>query len=45
VGKRLGDLPGPVLVHTAAIEFANDDAMHLGDGLEQAVGLEVEDQA
>jgi len=32
-------------VHAAAIELADDEAVDLGDGLEQAVGFEIEDQA
>jgi hypothetical protein len=43
--ERGGDLIGPVLVDALAIEIGDDDAVRLGDGVEQAVGFDVEYQA
>src|SRR5262245_11295432 len=42
--ERFVDLPGPIFIHTIAIDSADDDAMNFGDALEQAVSFKVEYQ-
>src|SRR5262249_44622208 len=43
--ERFVDLPGPIFIHTIAIDSADDDAMNFGDALEQAVSFKVKYQA